>query len=359
MLSPTVVEYNYSLGEEFHIIHDALLQKDTRVYQQQQQQPKWTTVSPSITSINQNLRNTPIASHEQTMSPLTLDTMDQIPLAIAFQEIIHVMISGNNQANWKSQIVGEMLISFPASILNLLIDPSHISNRLQFQLKNLHHIKNIIAKPSLITQNESSTDSNEPIYSFDMTELHNTLQNLQEKNLSSRFFNLNVLNYEVTHSDVSNIPIQISSQWTRTFNTISVNIKYSFNSSALPNSIRINNDTVIFYTIVTDGQEIKESSPTAEWSVNECKLWWKVPYVNNGTGNLSATIITMEKNTVDNDSDQQQQQPLTTSSIVNAYFHGENALFSSIDCDLACNGYRISLLKKKILSGKCSKIKIE
>ncbi|CAF3628205.1 unnamed protein product, partial [Rotaria sp. Silwood2] len=32
MLSPTVVEYNYSLGEEFHIIHDVLLQKDTRVY---------------------------------------------------------------------------------------------------------------------------------------------------------------------------------------------------------------------------------------------------------------------------------------------------------------------------------------
>ncbi|CAF3300577.1 unnamed protein product, partial [Rotaria sp. Silwood2] len=32
MLSPTVVEYNYSLGEEFHIIHDALLQKDTTVY---------------------------------------------------------------------------------------------------------------------------------------------------------------------------------------------------------------------------------------------------------------------------------------------------------------------------------------
>ncbi|CAF0761296.1 unnamed protein product [Rotaria sp. Silwood1] len=313
-----------------------------------QQQPQWTSISPSITSTNPNLHDSPMPSNEHRISPSTPDTTDLIPLAIAFQEIIHVMISGNNQENWQSQIVGEMLISFPASILNLFVDPSYFSNRLQFRLKNLDHIENIITKSSLITQHELSTDSNEPIYSFDMTELHNALQNLREKNHSSRFFNLNVLNYEVEHSDVSNIPIQMSSQWTRTFDTISVNIKYSFNSSAFPNSIRINNDAVIFYTIITDGQEIKESLPTAAWSVKESKLWWKVPYVNNGTGNLSATMITTQKNTVDND----QQQPLTTSSTVNAYFLGENALFSSIDFDLACNGYRISLLKKKILSGK-------
>jgi hypothetical protein len=48
-----------------------------------------------------------------------------------------------------------------------------------------------------LRRNESSTDSNEFIYSFDMTELNNTLRNLQEKNSSSLFFNLNVLNYQV------------------------------------------------------------------------------------------------------------------------------------------------------------------
>jgi len=45
-------------------------------------------------------------------------------------------------------------------------------------------------------------------------------------------------------------------------------------------------------------------------------------------------------------------EPLTTSSIVKVYFVGENALFSSIDFDLPGRNYRISLLKKKILSGK-------
>ncbi len=44
-----------------------------------------------------------------------------------------------------------------------------------------------------------------------------------------------------------------------------MNIKYHFNSSSLPDSVQFNNDTVIFYTIITDGQQIKESSPIAEW----------------------------------------------------------------------------------------------
>lgn len=85
---------------------------------------------------------------------------------------------------------------------------------------------------------------------------------------------------------------------------------------------------------------------------SECKLWWKVPYVANGAGNLSATILTSPTNTNEQQSDEQQEQPLITSSTVHAYFLGENALFSSIDFDLACKGYRISLLKKKMLSGE-------
>jgi hypothetical protein len=70
---------------------------------------------------------------------------------------------------------------------------------------------------------------------------------------------------KVKHSGVSHIPIQVSSQWTRTFDTISVNIHYRFNSSALPESVRLVNDIVTFYTIITDGQQINQSLPTGEW----------------------------------------------------------------------------------------------
>jgi len=47
-----------------------------------------------------------------------------------------------------------MLISFPSSILNLLADSSYSANALEFRLKNLDNIENIVIKPSLIIQYE-------------------------------------------------------------------------------------------------------------------------------------------------------------------------------------------------------------
>lgn len=86
-------------------------------------------------------------------------------------------------------------------------------------------------------------------------------------------------------------------------------------------------------------------------SDNQHKLWWKIPYVNNGTGQLSASIQLAEiqkSETTDDSND----EPWTTSSIVEAQFVCENGLFSSIDFDLTSRGYRVSLLRKKIFSGK-------
>ena len=72
-------------------------------------------------------------------------------------------------------------------------------------------------------------------------------------------------------------------------------------------------------------------------------MWWKVAYTKNGTGNLSATIVTAQTD---------QELLLTTYSTINVNFLGENGLFSSIDFDLLSADYRVSLMKKKILSGK-------
>lgn len=70
---------------------------------------------------------------------------------------------------------------------------------------------------------------------------------------------------QVKHSGISNIPIQVSSQCTRTLDTISIHINYRFNSSALPELSRLANDMVTFHTNLLDGQQIQQSSPMAEW----------------------------------------------------------------------------------------------
>ncbi|CAF3508837.1 unnamed protein product [Adineta steineri] len=332
----------------------------TRTYSDEQQQPTTSVSGPTIANGRMTpfiAPNTPGFSNsftpsiDQRMSPLTLGATDQIPIAVAFQETIHVMMSGDDQTKWKIRILGDMLVSFPAAILNLLVDSSPHLNTLEFRLQNLNRVENVIANPQLVTHNRSSGESDGPTYSFNMSALSNILRNLQEKNRSLPFFNFGILKYEVKHSGIPNIPIQVSSHWTRTFDTITININYRFNSSALPESVRLVNDIVMFYTIITDGQQINQSSPTCEWSSNEHKLSWKVPYIFDGSGTLSATITT-NQTSFDSTDNEQQQKPLTASSIVHVQFLAENALFSSINFEFACRGYRVSLLKKKIASGK-------
>ncbi|CAF5058183.1 unnamed protein product, partial [Rotaria magnacalcarata] len=42
-------------------------------------------------------------------------------------------MSGDDQTKWKVRILGDMLVSFPAAILNLLVNPSPILNILEFR----------------------------------------------------------------------------------------------------------------------------------------------------------------------------------------------------------------------------------
>ena len=115
-----------------------------------------------------------------------------------------------------------------------------------------------------------------------MFSLSNTLKNLQEKNRSLPFFNFGILKYEVRfrlsslrdksflllqvkHAGAPSIPVEVSSHWSRTAETISVQISYRFKSSTLPETIRIVNDVLMFSTAIADGHELLRSSPTAEW----------------------------------------------------------------------------------------------
>jgi hypothetical protein len=59
-------------------------------------------MSPSIFSNNPSFNNSPNISNEMGISPLTIGAMEQIPLAIAFQETIDVMMSGDNKEKYEN-----------------------------------------------------------------------------------------------------------------------------------------------------------------------------------------------------------------------------------------------------------------
>jgi hypothetical protein len=53
-------------------------------------------MTPFIAPTSQSFGNGLLSSLEQRSSPLTIGATDQIPIAVAFQETIHVMMSGDD-----------------------------------------------------------------------------------------------------------------------------------------------------------------------------------------------------------------------------------------------------------------------
>lgn len=86
-------------------------------------------------------------------------------------------------------------------------------------------------------------------------------------------------------------------------------------------------------------------------SSTEHKLSWKVPYIFDGSGTLSATVMINPSNS-NGTENEHGTRPSSNSPVVHIQFLAENALFSGIEFEFAGRGYRLSLLKKKICSGK-------
>ena len=72
----------------------------------QQQQPTISSTGPTIANgrmtpfivpNSQSFSNGLLTSLDQRMSPLTIGATDQLPIAVAFQETIHVMMPGDDQ----------------------------------------------------------------------------------------------------------------------------------------------------------------------------------------------------------------------------------------------------------------------
>lgn len=53
-------------------------------------------------------------------SPLTIGVNDNIPLAVAFQEVVHARFKGADESLCQVKLLGDMKVSFPAGIVQLL-----------------------------------------------------------------------------------------------------------------------------------------------------------------------------------------------------------------------------------------------
>lgn len=178
-------------------------------------------------------------------------------------------------------------------------------------------------------------------YSFDlnMVNLSALLRKMWEKAPDSRYFNVDILSYQLKSKGNIYCPLFVSSQWSCEPSSTSVIIDYKYNPSCLstPNESLKN----VAFNVSIDG-DVKSinSTPEASWNPENNVATWKLDSISpdSNTGCLRANCVVALGPSVP--------------SPVSVQFNCQGVTFSGLEFLLNCSGYRISLIKKHVSSGK-------
>uniref|UniRef100_A0A0A9YQI7 FCH domain only protein 2 n=1 Tax=Lygus hesperus TaxID=30085 RepID=A0A0A9YQI7_LYGHE len=277
-------------------------------------------------------------------SPLTIGMADTIPLAIAFHEMIHSFFKGTDENKCQVKLCGDMMISFPAGIVTILTNnPSPA--QLSFRLQHASNLECVLPNKQLLnvsSEPSSASSWEDSVYEFDMSALTKLLRRQSEENPSASYFNVDILKYQIKpKTGAESCPLQLVTYWKCEKNHTDLRIDYKYNSHAmhLPSPLLNLNIVVPVEGTVTN----IHTRPTATWVPDTHRALWKFTELShhserNGVGSLRARF-----EVADGPGD-----PTT----IAAQFNCEGTTLSGIDFVLVGSGYRISLVKRRFISGK-------
>ncbi|KAL3290141.1 hypothetical protein HHI36_023505 [Cryptolaemus montrouzieri] len=293
----------------------------------------------SINSLEFRTAGVPVGA-SRGPSPLTIGMADTIPLAVAFHEMVHSYFRGAEEARCQVKMSGEMMLSFPAGIVTIL---AHNPNpaKLIFHVKNTQRLINILPNKKLVsTDNGQSPDV--LVIEFNMNALSTLLKKQFEQNPSASYFNVDILKYQIKPNPGANsCPFQLVAYWKCTNAHTDLKVDYKYNSHAMASPSPLLNVTVA--VPIDGGLKNFQSKPTAHWSAEQSRLVWRFAEVsqhseNHGVGSMLARM----------DLESGPSAPST----ISVAFNCEGTTLSGIDFQLVGPGYRLSLVKRRFVSGK-------
>ncbi|XP_071953833.1 F-BAR domain only protein 2-like isoform X2 [Antedon mediterranea] len=295
----------------------------------------------SLTGLG-SFNSSPAIGMSRGPSPLTLGMSDTIPIAAAFIETVNAYFKGKDQTKCMVKITGDMMLSFPAGIINVFTsNPS--PPLLTFSIRNCNKLEQVLPNKQLISQDVSQSNENRQVYSFNMSALVSLLRSQAEKNAAASFFNVDILKYQVrAQPDAqSSTPLKLCSYWKCDSNTTDLRVDYVYNASALQPAIPLINVSLL--VPVDGGVSIMHSKPHAQWSAENNRALWKIPEISQkmedgGSGSIRAKF-------------ELTNGPSKPSTLA-VNFGCDGSTLSGIDVDLVGTSYRLSLVKKRFSSGK-------
>ncbi|XP_050738434.1 F-BAR domain only protein 2-like isoform X3 [Eriocheir sinensis] len=274
-------------------------------------------------------------------SPLTIGLSDTIPLAVAFQELCHAYFRGTDENRCQVKVTGEMMVSFPAGIVGVLANnPS--PSQLSFKVNNIAKVTNVLPNKQLITMDEEQSTSEYGIFNFNMSALTSLLRKQAESNPSASYFNVDMIKYQVsTRSGANSSPLQLVSYWKCEDNHTDLRIDYKYNPHAIASPSPLLNVNVM---VPVDGiVKSMQSKPQGQWLKDQQRAVWKLTELsqhstNSGVGSLRGKF--------------EVAAGPSTPTTVSTQFNCEGTTISGLEFNLLGSGYRVSLVKKRFVSGK-------
>lgn len=174
-----------------------------------------------------------------------------------------------------------------------------------------------------------------------MNTLTSLLRRQYEQNPSASYFNVDILKYQIrSNPGASSCPLQLVCYWKceTTHTDLKIDYKYNSHAMALPSPL-LN----VSISVPVDGNVRNvQSKPHSVWIGESKRLLWNFTDIsqhseNNGIGTLRARL--------------EVTNGPSTPTLLNVQYNCEGTTVSGIEFELIGSGYRVSLVKRRFVSG--------
>jgi len=295
----------------------------------------------STAETNFDLMKTPSFGFSRGPSPLTLGMSDVVPIAVAFQEVCHAMFNGSEESKCQTRLIGDMMVSFPAGIVQVVANNPNPA-QLSFKIRNASVFESIVPNLKLVTPSELLSTPDGKVFEFKMDALRELLKVQSEMNPNAAYFNIDLLKYQVkSKPGAGSCPLQMVAYWKCSDSYTDLRLDYKYNAHAMATASALLNLSI---AVPVDGGVMNmQSQPTGTWMKESSRALWKFTELSqhsdgSGVGSLRGRF-------------QLSNGPGSPGTIA-AQFNCEGTTLSGVDFELMTTGYRLSLTKKRFVSGK-------
>ncbi|XP_075447982.1 F-BAR domain only protein 2 isoform X2 [Ascaphus truei] len=302
--------------------------------------PRAESSSSISSSASISAANTPTFGISRGPSPVSLGNHDTLPVAVALSESVNAYFKGADPAKCIVKITGDMTVSFPSGIIKVFTsNPSPAV--LCFRLKNTSKLEQILPNAQLLYSDPSQCDNNCKDFWMNMQAVTTYLKKISEQNPSASYYNVDILKYQVSSNGIQSTPLNLATYWKCTSNTTDVRLDYKYNPESMAAPSALSNVQVV---VPIDGAVTNmQSLPSAVWNAEQMRALWKISGIsekseNGGAGSLRAKFDLTEG-------------PIKPSTLT-VQFVSDGSTLSGVDVELMGTGYRLSLVKKKFITGR-------